>query len=398
MLTLSGCATVAPIEGTVEAPESMATPVFGLGPEIIVAPNPNTQSEAVISVSADGMTVLSCFHGFFSSLSPGVVSHDGGATWDGVPLPMEGLVGGDCETALMEDGTWVFLASTVAGATVMVSEDNGTTWTTNQLAAIPTNGLADRPWIEVVGDELWLIYMPANVQPGTVGFTKSTDKGTSWSTPSHIGMPGPTTYNVHHGHFQVTADSVQIPIVRSATQQVTGRVVQIASTTDGGQTWELEQIYEGTQLVGDWPGLAITETGRRMVTVTGEGAMDRDLFALIEQNGTWSNPILLVDGDATRESWSFADGANGDNATFVVSGDSGRGGHVTVGRIDLKTLELTTWRMENSQSVEFASVDHDAAGRPFIAWTGVDEQFFVKGLWALDPTLDERQAMTRPVA
>lgn len=389
-LVVAGCTTPA-VDPPVDAPILPSPLVPVLSDITKVADNPNSQSEASITVSPDGQTLLTCFHGFFSSLSPGYASTDGGATWTRMQFPVQGGIGGDCETALLDDGSWAFLASTVAGATVLVSRDNGATWASNPLAAIPVNGLADRPWLVGVGNELWLAYMPLNSQPGTIGFTKSADHGATWSVPALIGTPAPATVAVRHGHMVRDGPAVHIPMVRALPATDEPRTVQVATTTDGGATWVIEDIHVGTDINHDWPSMAVTESGDRIVVVTAAGATS--ILGLHQPpNGTWSEPFLVHDATNSTVTWPSIDGGAGRHATFVVDGAAvNRTQHAWLGRIDLADRSIQQWDLGEG-GVEFASVDHDAAGNAYAVWTLDDAQRFVR----LDLVDESRDSATPP--
>ena len=363
-----------------------AAPPFTLGEVTRVAPKPNSQTEAAVSVSPDGRVVLTCFHGFFQETSPGYASTDGGRTWRAMEFPAEAGVGGDCETALLEDGSWVFLSSTVAGATVLVSRDEGDTWLANPLTAVPLNGLADRPWIEAVGDEIWLVYMPLFVQPGTVGFTKSTDHGETWSTPTLVGTPPPERPSVRIGHPAVADGAVHIPLVRhdapgSLGVAGTERSLQVATTTDGGATWSIEEVRRGADVHADWPSMAVTGAGDLLVAYAGDSVGDGLHVLHRPPGGAWGEPVLVHDADGAGVTWPWIDGGRGRNATFIVRGALHEDApHVWVGRIDAATMTVQQHPVGKDPRVEFASLDHDAGGRAHAVWTDADAQYFVKSL------------------
>ena len=379
-LVLAGCTT--PVASEAPGPEAPGAPelVWSLGDPSVVAPVPNNQVEAALTVSPDGQTVLTCFHGLFTETSPGYASTDGGESWTRMAFPPEAGVGGDCETALLEDGSWAFLASTVAGATVMVSQDNGTTWIVSQAAAIPINGLADRPWLAGVGNELWLTYMPLYVQPGTIGFTKSTDHGQTWSTPILIGTPGPDSVSVRHGHMVVGDGTVYIPMVRYSIMGTGLRVVQLASSRDG-VSWEIDEVIRTNEILGDWPSLALTEAGELVMAVTLAG---RSIGYMVRHaDGAWDELGVLHDAGDAGASWPWIDGGNGHNATFIVEGRAADGERqLWIGRIDALTGAIKEWPVWPGPGVEFASVDHDREGRAYAAWVaGGDAQYFVRSNW-----------------
>jgi hypothetical protein len=388
---LAGCSgSGPPAPGPV--PESPAEAAFALEPPIHVAANPNNQAEAVVSVSPDGLTVLTCFHGFFSSLSPGYASTDGGLTWRRMEFPATGGVGGDCETALTGSGAWVFLASTVAGATVLVSTDQGASWASNPVTAIPTNGLADRPWIEAVGDELWLAYMPLNFQPGTVGFVKSTDLGRTWSLPVHVGLPGPEGVTVRHGHFAVAnaTGAVHLPMVRALPDGTTPRVVQVWTTSDGGESWTGEDALSSTQVIADWPSMGVSEAGDQFVAYTGYTENgSAGTFGLHRAPGAtaFSQGFTLHDPGEASATWPWIAGGAGRKAHFVVEGgpDAEEGpGRLWIGEVDGATLEVRQVPVGEEPFVEFASLDHDASGRVYAVWVdNEDGQYLVRS--SVDP-------------
>lgn len=391
ILLVGGCVSPEQARDGENDPPGDTVRVFVPGAPTKVAPVPNNQIEAVVSVSPDGRVVLTCFHGLFTETSPGYASTDGGVSWKRMAFPAHAGPGGDCETAILEDGSWAFLASTVAGATVLVSRDAGATWTVNNLAALPVNGLADRPWLEAVGNELWLAYMPLNFQPGTIAFTKSKDHGATWSVPIHIGTPGPDTVVVRHGHFAVGNGTVWLPMVRGEPADTAPRTVQIASTKDGGLTWQTRDIHKSTTVVGDWPSLARTEANDLIFLVTGRAPSNhRSILALYQADGgAWSEPELIHDGGGGfGAEWPWIAGGNGRNATFIVEGAFHNDTkHLWMGRIDAGTRRVEQWPLMGRTGVEFASVDHDAQGNAYAVWVASgDAQYFLRA------TLETRPA------
>lgn len=356
-----------------------------------------SQGESFVSVSPDGRTVLTCTHGYFTQPSPSFASEDGGATWRQVVFPPSVGVGGDCETAIMPDGTWVFVLSTVADNTVVTTSDGGRTFTSSLNGGLPTNGLGDRPWIEAAGDALLLTFMPLSPTPGYIGFTRSTDKGASFSTTRHISSWDEARVGVMHGHLQVHADQrrVWVPLVKYEQPSSAGvgsapiqGTLGYAFSPDAGVTWEEQVVFGPMGLNKVPPAMAVA--GDRLYSVhfvqTGGGAdpsgftvdATYDLTAWVSEDlgATWSDPVVLLEDAEPGTMW--IDGAADGTATFLHQADGEawgyeEGARIVGLRLDASLPGLLAYTQDFGEGAnEFVTVDHDAAGLAYVSYGGGD--------------------------
>jgi hypothetical protein len=332
--------------------------------------------EGCIAVSRDGRNVLAGFHGRFMEFSPGYSSQDGGRTWNRLSFPPAG-VSGDCAVAIMDDGSWVFLGSTILGATVLVSGNMGATWSMNALSALPlSGGWADRPWIMGYDGEIWMAYMPAYGAPGGITFTKSTDHGRNWALPRTIGegLDGST---VKIGQLVRGGNEVFLPFTRTTTlAESMGAPAEllVAVTSDAGESWFVEKVPHEAHF--DWPSMGITDSGHQVLAFT--SARDGALTVVSRIGGTpWSQPTALHGGNGTRTMWPFLDGGHGSNVTWLVSSPNAVSEDLWLGRFDAASGESTKLVLGEGW-IEFASVDHDANGTAYVSWSNWDDRWFAK--------------------
>jgi hypothetical protein len=318
-------------------------------------------------------------------------STDGGQTFRELPYDETWGIGGDCEVALGPHG-WSFLHSTVAGATITTTGDEGTTWTVSNLAAIPINGLADRPWLAAVGDELWLSYMPLYAEPGAIGFTKSTDGGATWAVPKLIALPSAEGQNVFQGHFAVSADNatVRIPILSyTGVGLVGGSEMDVRSffavTRDGGNTWTEEEVPLGGPCALWWPAADSSQDG----TLHWAFVRGNELFVVMstDDGATWSAPMSVL-ANLGYADILWLDGSIGNNATIVFTANAaafegGDGTSLYAVRLQANATPEIVQAVESQGSQEFITVAHDGLGRATIVYTTGQGQYAVQenGTW-----------------
>src|SRR5687768_11361058 len=141
---------------------------------------PGGDAETSVLVGPDGL-VLACSHGGFGQPSPSWVSEDSGDTWRRLDPQPNPIVSGDCDWAVLDDGTWAIVYDTIASATVATSTDRGQSWFLNYVATLPVAGV-DRPWLASEGNTMYMAY--ANVmavEPAINMFAVSRDRGRTWT-------------------------------------------------------------------------------------------------------------------------------------------------------------------------------------------------------------------------
>lgn len=373
----AGCLGEGPSTPLPAAPE--------LGPVAFEAPvlagtYPNQQGEAFVEVSPDGQTVLTCAHGEFRQSSPMYASTDGGTTWRTLTPPLDSPIGGDCEVALSGD-TWVFLASTVASATVLVTQDQGATWSVNPLSAIPTNGLADRPWIAFAGDRLLISYMPLWMQPGLIATMASDDLGQTWSMPVYASAIAPGQTSTVQGHFLVDPSdgTVRIPLVKTMgteLNQVGPVVLSMAVSRDQGTSWTEEPV-RGPFTAYFAYSTAVAQGGDGTLywpfLQDGDGGVDTLVLTSTDGGATWSEPVRVVQGQAPASiPWGHG---RPDGSMDLVWTDDGAvagaepGPSVLFLRLDARHPGLVTGLVAVTAvgvTPEFSAVGHDGDGRAFV--------------------------------
>jgi hypothetical protein len=172
------------------------------------------------------------------------VSHDGGLSFaPGVPISAmcRGLVG---HVKVAPDGTVYVPAQRCGGRQgVVVSEDNGLTWTTRTLrdASIPAYGFDPSVGISTNG----VVYAGWQAQDGAQMVSVSHDKGVSWSVPRDVGA----VHGLQATTFSsvVSGDDDRAAVAFLGTKGGTGNPfvagyrgswdLYVAFTYDGGVTW-----------------------------------------------------------------------------------------------------------------------------------------------------------------
>ncbi len=275
----------------------------------------NTQREAFIAISPDGQEILACAHGSFERPSWMFASTDGGQTFSELQADVPG-VAGDCEAAYAEDGTWAFLHSTVYGATVATTSDQGATWTINPLAILPPTA-ADRPWMTYVNNTLMITFQPGPVSPGHAGFVKSEDHGASWSQPAVI-SPVDTQPHVSIGRIlhEEAAGLVHVPMYRGNEAVAAAGQGELefglATSADMGQTWTYEVLDRRAAAMSTPSGVTIAGDTIHWVyadSSLGDGP-ERIHDLIITPDGPLE-PVLLGDNFAWPRPWGAgtADGS-----------------------------------------------------------------------------------------
>lgn len=377
-LLVAGCAapTPAPAPGR-EAPPPAA---LSFRAPVEVAPKPNPQVESFLATSPDGETLLACLHGDFRAPPPTYASRDGGSSWTRVEVG--GLVAsGDCDVAMGHDGAWHVLATLLAGAGVATSRDEGRSWTSSHLAAPPTNGAVDRPWLAAAGERLVLAYMPLFLQPGVLAFTRSEEGGATWSPPRHLTRPEPGRTHVSHGQFLVVdqGETLRIPLLQYDPTRRGVAHFSFALSEDAGASWTLVPVAGPVEAVLATPvSVAQAADGTLFWTyLAPNGTEAVDLLAMVSRDGgaSWSGPRAVLGGWPACGEGCFVspigipwmDGGPGATAALAFVEE----GRLVVARLDADAPGLLVAKADVAEAspVEFLEVDHDGTGRAHVAYT-----------------------------
>ena len=376
IVAIAGCAAPGAEPDT---PEPAVADLLAFDEPIVAGAYPNSQAEAFIEASPDGQTLLTCAHGEFRESSPMYASTDGGTTWRQLAAPADSPFGGDCEVALNGD-TWVFLASTVASATTLVTQDQGATWSVNPVAAVPTNGLADRPWISFDGDRLLLSYMPLWFQPGLIGTMFSDDLGQTWSVPSYASQVAPGQTSAVQGQFLVDPSdgSVRIPLVKTMgteINQVGSITLALSTSADHGATWT-ERTVKGPFQAYFAGSTAVAQGGDGTLywTYYADVAGKVATFVMVsaDRGASWGEPVSVNLGSLPA-SIAWGDGRPDGSMDLVWAGNDTQADgkpQVTVLRLDHRVPGLVVDRFDfaplEATAPEFVTLEHDAAGNAYV--------------------------------
>lgn len=374
-LLLAGC-TGTPREqphDDVDVPAlTAAEPAFD-GP-FLAGTYENGEKESFVAVSPDGQTVLSCAHGEFRHSAYMYASEDRGVTWRTLTANPDPAVSGDCEVAVSSSGVWAFLHSTVAGATIATTADKGATWRVNLASGIPIGGMADRPFLEYLGERLLISMQPGPLQPGGIGFAYSDDHGATWSTPVIVARGEEDRTHVNNGGFVLGPDgtTIRIPVSQSieAASDLTNRPGKalFAISRDRGETWTTQTVSApgGT---GYFPAAAQDQTGTLYWVYPRTIELADHLFVTLSTDDgvTWSEPRQLEGSTIWSRPWAHGR-ADGSMDILWQREAEQVPGELVVTRVQANgTLLDETVLGPLQEFLEYAEITHDATGRGFIA-------------------------------
>lgn len=368
-----------------EAPEATG---MTFGARTYVGPETSPSAESFIAISPDGQHILTCMHGFFVEASPMFASVDGGRSFRRLPADPAFGIGGDCEVAIDGEGTWYFLDSLGYAATIHATEDEGQTWRHNYVSAIPTNGFADRPWLEAFGTTLILTYMPLTGiggEPGGIGIVRSTDGGRTWSFPQTISFDASTL--VVEGHpFAAPDGTLRIAILHFGraiqTEPVQCRA-SFAVSRDDGVSWREEPVaeYECVDTWGIWANAASDGEGTLYWAYAAANGTATDVLVITSDDGgvNWSEPVPLLStlGQVTN---AWIDGrSDGRVDLAIVAAQDNQPSRLLVLRLAAHAPHIVEHVADlgENEFIEFMGLDHDANNRAHVAFTNADELLYV---------------------
>jgi hypothetical protein len=368
LLLLSGCL------GRESAPAA-PSPLGGFEfDEILIGPGGD--AETSVTVGPDGL-VLACSHGGFGQPSPSWVSEDAGDTWRRLDPQPNPLVSGDCDWAVLDDGTWAIVYDTIASATVAVSSDRGATWSLNYASALPIAGV-DRPWLATDGLRLYMVY--ANVmavEPAINMVAVSVDGGRTWTqhalahslTPDEADRP-----NTVIGNPIVQGQTLRVPLA-SANLNLGGPTwLSFAVSRDAGATWTEEPVAGPYPSYFHLPVADAAPDGTLFITKP-EGTPDAiaiDVLVSRDDGATWATIRVAENVTFPSVSGPWVDARPDGTATvaWLQDGDDGR--TIWAARIDATGIvhpaRALIAPVPDASVFEFMMVDHDADGRAFLVY------------------------------
>lgn len=369
LLALSGCLS----DGTPPAVADVGQEPWAFDAILI---GPGGDAETAVLVGPDGL-VLACSHGGFGQPSPSWVSEDAGSTWRRLDPQPNPLVSGDCDWAVLDDGTWAIVYDTIASATVAVSNDRGATWSLNFASALPVAGV-DRPWLVADGNTLHMVY--ANVmavEPAINMFATSRDQGRTW-TEHAVAHTFSTEEgdrpNTVIGNPLVRGSTVRIPLA-SANLQLGGPTwLGFAVSQDGGATWSEEPVAGPYPSSFHLPVADQAPDGTLYITKP-EGTPDSmalDILVSQDDGVTWSPVRVAEDVPFPSVTGPWVDARPDGSATVAWLRDEDGLRSIWAARIDgtriVHPARALTEPVPDAAVFEFMMLDHDADGRAFLVY------------------------------
>lgn len=370
MLVLAGCSAVSDDAG--DGPQD-AIPDWAFD-QILVGPGGD--AETSVLVAPDGV-VLACSHGGFGQPSPSWSSLDGGDTWTRMDPQPNPLVSGDCDFAVLDDGTWALVYDTIASATVAVSSDQGATWSLNYASALPVGGV-DRPWLASEGNTLYMAY--ANVmatEPAINMLAVSHDGGRTWTehhvahtmSPEQGDQP-----NTVIGHPVVHDGVIRIPLASADLQLGGPTTLSFAVSRDGGASWTEEMVDGPYPTSFHLPVAGQADDGTLFITKVEEraGAMAIDVLVSRDDGATWTPIAVAANVTFPSVSGPWIDVRPDGVATLAWLQEAAGQRTIWGARIDgdgvLAAPRPLTEPVADASLFEFIMLDHDAAGRAYIVY------------------------------
>jgi hypothetical protein len=339
---------------------------------------PGGDAETSVLVGPDGL-VLACSHGGFGQPSPSWVSEDAGDTWRRLDPQPNPIVSGDCDWAVLDDGTWAIVYDTIASSTVAVSADRGSTWELNYASAVPFGGV-DRPWLLANGDVLYMAY--ANVmaaEPAINTFAISRDGGRTW-LEHHVAhtasLEESDRPNTVIGHPLVHAGTIRIPMASADLTNGGPTWLSFAVSRDEGQTWTEEPVTDPYPSFFHLPAASQAPDGTLFITkAEGDGdGIAIDVLVSKDDGQTWTAvPVAQgVTFPSVSGPWVDARPDGSATAAWLQEDDEGRrtiwAARISADGTVLRPARALIEPVEDASLFEFIMLDHDEAGRAFIVY------------------------------
>lgn len=373
LLLASGCLDGGS-DGPGGAPAEDAGDGWAFTPILI---GPGGDAETAVLVGPDGL-VLACSHGGFGQPSPSWASEDGGDTWRRLDPQPNPLVSGDCDWAVLDDGTWAIVYDTIASATVATSTDRGQSWSLNYASALPVAGV-DRPWLASQGDTLYMAY--ANVmavEPAINMFAVSRDGGRTWTEHAlahSFTLEESDRPNTIIGHPVVDGQTIRIPLASSYLNNGGPTTLSFAVSRDEGQTWTEETVEGPYDASFHLPVATLAPDGTLYATLPerdGEGTRI-DVLVSRDDGQTWTRHAVAHGAGFPGVTGPWIDARPDGSATLAWLDEDGEGRRsVWAARVGpdgvLLPPRALTEPVEDPSVFEFIMVDHDEAGRAYIVY------------------------------
>lgn len=337
---------------------------------------PGGDAETSVLVGPDGL-VLACSHGGFEQPSPAWVSEDGGDTWRRLDPQPNPLVSGDCDWAVLEDGTWGLVYDTIASATVATSTDRGQSWFLNYASALPVAGV-DRPWLASQRNTMYMAY--ANVmavEPAVNMFAVSRDGGRTWTEQAlahSFSLEESDRPNTVIGHPVIDGPTIRVPLASADLNQGGPTTLSFAVSDDEGATWREQAIAGPYPSYFHLPAATLAPDGTLYATLPESDGEVSTIAVLVSQDDgqTWSRIDVAANVTFPSVSGPWIDARPDGSATLAWLQEDDGMRTIWAARVDaegvVRPAQALIEPVEDDSLFEFIMVDHDEAGRAYIVY------------------------------
>jgi hypothetical protein len=215
-------------------------------------------------------------------------STDGGQSWPSGNIRTID----DCDNyiAMKRFAAYVFICYRSGGELKFAkSEDYGATWPAGNIKTLDSNGSTGYYIsMALVFPNIYVSYYTWDT--GQLKFIKSTDFGSSWSTP--VVVDSATGYEGYYSSIGVDGSNVYI-----SYQDYTNKDLKFAKSTDGGATWAPQTLNVPADDVGYYTSICVDGN---YLYISFLDNTNKDLMIAKSTNAGWTWSYITVDssGDA----------------------------------------------------------------------------------------------------
>jgi uncharacterized repeat protein (TIGR01451 family) len=236
------------------------------------------------------------------------------------PANISNNAGSSGEPSITTDGTNLYVTwgdSSPGNFEILFSKstDGGTTWST---ANISNNaGSSGEPSITTDGTNLYVTWQDNTFGNVEILFSKSTDGGTTWSSPANISNNGGFSFEP-----SITADGTNLYVTWYDDSSGNSEIL-FSKSTDGGTTWSSPVNISNNARFSERPSITADGTNLYVTWHDGSFGFPEILFSKSTDGGaTWSSPVNISNNGGFSEFPSITTvGTN----LYVTWGDSSFG-------------------------------------------------------------------------
>ena len=228
-------------------------------------------------------------------------SVDEGITWS-TPQNISNTPGFSANPAIATNGSGIFITWEENEVVFSKSIDGGTTWSTPQNIS-NTGPNTPGPAITTDGTNIFIAWWDGNILASDVFFSRSTDGGTTWSTPQNI-----STNIGQSADPVITTDGTNIFIAWWDTSLGSVAEILFSKSTDGGDTWSVPQNVSNNAMTSRSPSIATNGTDIFLSWNEFSSINPNEVVfsKSIDGGTTWSVPQNISNNEGNSEDSSIA--------------------------------------------------------------------------------------------